>query len=125
MERIRRRVPLADRRRVRTKPERGGPIERLQEVSDILATASSSSPTRVRAALKEFADLRIDLKVLAAQVLLQRVESSYLRPEIVGWFVGLWTDNVLGDARNCWGDEGESGLRLKASVAPRDIPVGR
>jgi hypothetical protein len=56
---------------------KGGPIERLQEVSDILATASSSSPTRVRAALKEFADLRIDLKVLAAQVLLQRVESSY------------------------------------------------
>ena len=87
MERIRRRVPLADRRRVRTKPERGGPIERLQEVSDILATASSSSPTRVRAALKEFADLRIDLKVLAAQVLLQRVESSYLRPE--SW-AGLW-----------------------------------
>ena len=36
---------------------KGGPIERLQEVSDILATASSSSPTRVRAALKEFADL--------------------------------------------------------------------
>lgn len=87
LERIRRRVPLADRRRVRTKPERGGPIERLQEVSDILATASSSSPTRVRAALKEFADLRIDLKVLAAQVLLQRVESSYLRPEL---WAGLW-----------------------------------
>ena len=31
----------------------------------------------VHAALREFADLRIDLKVLAAQVLLQRVESSY------------------------------------------------
>jgi hypothetical protein len=31
----------------------------------------------VHAALKEFADRRIDLKVLAAQVLLQRVESSY------------------------------------------------
>jgi hypothetical protein len=31
----------------------------------------------VRAALKEFADLSIDLKTPAAQVLLQRVESSY------------------------------------------------
>jgi hypothetical protein len=31
----------------------------------------------VSAALKEFADLRIDLKILAAQMLMQRVESSY------------------------------------------------
>ena len=30
-----------------------------------------------RATLKEFADLRIDLKILAAQMLMQRVESSY------------------------------------------------
>jgi hypothetical protein len=60
----------------------------------------------VRAALKEFADLRIDLKVLAAQVLLQRVESSYTETRIVGWLVGRWTENVLGDARNCGGDEG-------------------
>ena len=35
----------------------------------------------VRAALKEFADLRIDLKILAAQVLLQWVESSNTDPE--------------------------------------------
>jgi hypothetical protein len=35
----------------------------------------------VRAALKEFADLRIDLKMLAAQVFLQRVESSNTDPE--------------------------------------------
>ena len=35
----------------------------------------------VHAALKEFADLRIDLKVLAAQVLLQWVESSNTDPE--------------------------------------------
>jgi hypothetical protein len=32
-------------------------------------------------ALKEFADLRIDLKILAAQVLLQWVESSNTDPE--------------------------------------------
>jgi hypothetical protein len=35
----------------------------------------------VRAALKEFADLKIDLKILAAQVLLQWVESSNTDPE--------------------------------------------
>jgi hypothetical protein len=35
----------------------------------------------VCAALKEFADLRIDLEILAAQVLLQRVESSNTDPE--------------------------------------------
>jgi hypothetical protein len=35
----------------------------------------------VRATLKEFADLRIDLKILAAQVLLRRVESSNTDPE--------------------------------------------
>jgi hypothetical protein len=35
----------------------------------------------VRAALKEFADLRIDLKVLAAPVLVQWVESSNSDPE--------------------------------------------
>ena len=35
----------------------------------------------VRAALKEFADLKIDLKILAAQVLLRRVERSNTDPE--------------------------------------------
>jgi hypothetical protein len=35
----------------------------------------------VRAALKEFADLRIDLKILAAQVLLRWVESSNTDPK--------------------------------------------
>ena len=35
----------------------------------------------VRAALKEFTDLGIDLKILAAQVLLQWVESSNTDPE--------------------------------------------
>jgi hypothetical protein len=35
----------------------------------------------VRAALKEFADLGIDLKILAAQALLQWVESSNTDPE--------------------------------------------
>jgi hypothetical protein len=30
----------------------------------------------------------------------------------VGWFAGRWTENVLGDALNCWGDEGESALGL-------------
>jgi hypothetical protein len=34
-----------------------------------------------RATLKEFADLRIDLKILAAQVLLRRVERSNTDPE--------------------------------------------
>jgi hypothetical protein len=28
----------------------------------------------------------------------------------VGWFAGWWTESVLGNAWNCWGDEGESVL---------------
>jgi hypothetical protein len=50
---------------------------------------SRGKPVSVRAALKEFADLRIDLKILAAQVLLQRVESSYTETPNRGLVCGL------------------------------------